>query len=103
MDIAQSTLSTGGNSIILSTPNGVGNFFHRTWVGSEEDENGFNPIRLHWSVHPERNQEWRDNQETLLGPKGVHKSVIVILFLLVIRLSTLNFYNSIKNHSVKNH
>ena len=33
----QSTLSTGGNSIILSTPNGVGNFFHRTWVGSEED------------------------------------------------------------------
>ena len=43
---AQSTLSTGGNSIILSTPNGVGNFFHRTWVGSEEDENGFNPIVL---------------------------------------------------------
>jgi phage FluMu gp28-like protein len=28
---AQSTLSTGGSAIILSTPNGVGNFFHRTW------------------------------------------------------------------------
>ena len=27
--ISQSTLSTGGNSIILSTPNGVGNFFHK--------------------------------------------------------------------------
>ena len=31
---AQSTLSTGGNAIILSTPNGVGNFFHKTWVGA---------------------------------------------------------------------
>ena len=67
---AQSTLSTGGNAIILSTPNGVGNFFHKTWVGAEEGTNGFNHIRLHWSVHPERNQDWRDEQETLLGPKG---------------------------------
>ena len=57
-------------AIILSTPNGVGNFFHKTWVGSEEGTNGFNTIRLHWSVHPERNQDWRDEQETLLGPKG---------------------------------
>ena len=61
-----------GNSIILSTPNGVGNFFHRTWVGSEEETNGFNPIKLHWSVHPERNEDWRQNQETLLGPKGTN-------------------------------
>ena len=67
---AQSTLSTGGNAIILSTPNGVGNFFHKTWVGAEEEENGFNTIRLHWTVHPERNQGWRDEQEILLGPKG---------------------------------
>ena len=67
---AQSTLSTGGNAIILSTPNGVGNFFHKTWVGAEDDTNGFNTIRIHWSVHPERDQSWRDEQETLLGPKG---------------------------------
>ena len=67
---AQSTLSTGGSAIILSTPNGVGNFFHRTWVGAEEGTNDFNTIRLHWSVHPERNQTWRDEQERLLGPKG---------------------------------
>ena len=67
---SQSTLSTGGNAIILSTPNGVGNFFHKTWVGAEDETNTFNPIRLHWSVHPERNQEWRDEQEVLLGVKG---------------------------------
>ena len=67
---SQSTLSTGGNAIILSTPNGVGNFFHKTWVGAEDETNTFNTIRLHWSVHPERNQEWRDEQEVLLGVKG---------------------------------
>src|SRR5210317_1332135 len=67
---AQSTLSTGGNAIILSTPNGVGNFFHKTWVGAEDGTNTFNTIRLHWSVHPERDQTWRDEQEILLGPKG---------------------------------
>ena len=67
---AQSTLSTGGNAIILSTPNGVGNFFHKTWVGAEDGTNTFNTIRLHWSVHPERDQSWRDEQEVLLGPKG---------------------------------
>jgi len=67
---AQSTLSTGGNAIILSTPNGVGNFFHKTWVGSEDGTNSFNNIRIHWSAHPEREQDWRDEQEVLLGPKG---------------------------------
>ena len=67
---AQQTLATGGGAIILSTPNGTGNFFHKTWVGAEEGSNQFNTIRLHWSVHPDRDQSWRDKQDGLLGPKG---------------------------------
>jgi len=67
---AQSTLSTGGSAVILSTPNGVGNFFHKTWVAGEAGENGFNCINLHWTVHPERNQAWRDEQTRILGVKG---------------------------------
>lgn len=43
---AQQTLANGGRAIILSTPNGTGNFFHKTWVGAETGENGFNPILL---------------------------------------------------------
>lgn len=66
---AQSTLSTGGGAIILSTPNGVGNMFHKLWVGAEEGSNPFNPIKLHWSLHPERRQDWRDEQDNLLGHK----------------------------------
>lgn len=68
---SQSTLATGGDAIILSTPNGVGNFFHKQWVDAEENpKTEFNKIKLHWSVHPERDQAWRDKQDRLLGPKG---------------------------------
>lgn len=67
---AQSTLSTGGSAIVLSTPNGVGNWFHQMWVGAEDGSNGFKTIKLHWTVHPERNQSWRDEQTRILGIKG---------------------------------
>jgi len=66
---AQSTLSTGGACIALSTPNGVGNWFHKTWLSAEDGINPFNTIKLHWTVHPERDQTWRDEQEKLLGQK----------------------------------
>ena len=64
---SQQTLATGGKSIILSTPNGTGNFFHRMWIKAEDGTNGFTPIRLPWTVHPERNEEWRKKQDDELG------------------------------------
>ena len=57
---AQQTLATGGGAIVLSTPYGTGNWFHKTWVSAENKENDFLPIRLPWDVHPERDQTWRD-------------------------------------------
>ena len=65
---AQQTLATGGNCIALSTPNGVGNWFHKQWVGAEDGTNEFNTIRLHWTDHPDRDQTWRDEQDKILGP-----------------------------------
>jgi hypothetical protein len=64
---AQQTLATGGGAIVLSTPYGTGNWFHKTWVKAEQQENQFLPIRLPWTVHPERDQSWRDRQDELLG------------------------------------
>jgi len=64
---AQPTLSTGGDCIALSTPNGIGNWFHSTWAKAETHENDFNPIFLKWDVHPDRDQEWRDGEERRLG------------------------------------
>jgi hypothetical protein len=66
---AQSTLSTGGGAIVLSTPNGVGNWFHKVWVQAMSGEQ-WNPIKLHWTVHPDRNKKWREEQTKLLGEKG---------------------------------
>ena len=66
---AQQTLATGGQCMALSTPNGIGNWFHQTWEKAESGENSFIPVRLPWSVHPERNQDWRDQQDRDLGPK----------------------------------
>lgn len=58
-----------GNIIVLSTPNGMGNFFHKTWMDAQTGENMFFPIKLHWTVHPERDQKWRDEQDKLLGER----------------------------------
>ena len=52
------TLSTGGRCIALSTPNGVGNWFHKTCTDSETGLNNFNLTTLPWDVHPERDEEW---------------------------------------------
>jgi len=52
------TLSTGGRCIALSTPNGVGNWFHKTYVGAVDKDNDFFPSNLPWDVHPERDKQW---------------------------------------------
>ena len=64
---SQQTLTTGGSCIALSTPIGVCNWFHKTWVDAEEGRGMFNFMKLHWTVHPDRDQTWRDEQDGLLG------------------------------------
>lgn len=43
-----STLQHGGNVIVISTPNGIGNWYWSTWTESIDGLNDFNPIRIHW-------------------------------------------------------
>lgn len=71
---AQLTLATGGDAILLSTPNGVDNLFHKLWVQAEEGKTPeglelFNPIKLKWDLHPDRDQKWRDQQTLTLGTR----------------------------------
>jgi len=56
------TLSTGGRAIILSTPKGVGGQYHKIYTDAEAGLNEFNAIKLPWSVHPERDQTWFENE-----------------------------------------
>jgi hypothetical protein len=66
---AQATLSTtGGSAILMSTPNGMGNFFHKTWIGADEGENDFSQTKLDWRVLPDRTEAWAEEQLRALGP-----------------------------------
>ena len=65
---AQQTLATGGRCLAISTPNGVGNWFHKTWQDAQDGANKFNTVKLHWTCHPERDEEWRQEQNKILGP-----------------------------------
>ena len=69
------TLSTGGYAIVNSTPFGVGGFYHSTWVDAISGSNPFNPIRLYWQMHPDRDQGWYDEMATALGPKRTAQEI----------------------------
>ncbi len=51
-EAAYPTLSMGGKAIIISTPKGVGNFYHRQWIAAVNKESDFNPITIHWTQNP---------------------------------------------------
>ena len=67
----QPTMAAGGRCIALSSPNGVGNWFHKTYVSAESGENNFNPTILHWSVHPERDPLWFEETTKNLSRRKV--------------------------------
>lgn len=69
------TLSTGGSAIVNSTPYGVGNFYHTSWVDALSGGNAFNPIRLYWMMHPERDMEWYNQMSAALGPKRTAQEI----------------------------
>jgi len=54
----QPTMAAGGRCIALSSPNGVGNWFHKNYVAAQNGESTFHPTILHWTLHPERNPAW---------------------------------------------
>ena len=46
-------ISTGGRAFILSTVNGMGNWYEETYRGAVEKRNSFNAIDIKWEDHPE--------------------------------------------------
>lgn len=58
------TVSAGGRIIMLSTPNGVGNVFHKTYEDAVNGETDFNPIRVEWWEHPEHIANLRTDEKT---------------------------------------
>ena len=70
------TLSTGGRAILLSTPNGVGGQYHEIYTKATRKENEFNPIKLMWDVHPERDDEWFQKETKNMSQKQVSQELL---------------------------
>jgi hypothetical protein len=72
---AAGTLFTGGGAILNSTPFGIGNFYHKTWVDSLTGSNGFNPIQIPWHLHPDRDQHWYMANKAMLGSRRAAQEI----------------------------
>jgi len=65
------TLSTGGRCIALSTPNGVGNWFHQNCVEAENGTNDFYMTTLLWGVHPDRDRRWYEKETKNMSKRQI--------------------------------
>jgi len=65
------TLSTGGRCIALSTPNGVGNWFHQNCVEAEAGTNDFYMTTLLWDVHPDRDKKWFEKETRNMSKRQI--------------------------------
>jgi len=61
--------------ILTSTPLGY-NHFWKFWNDAEEGRNGFVPLRVHYSEHPNRDEKWAAEQKALLGELKYNQEVI---------------------------
>lgn len=66
-------ISTGGSVFVLSTVNGVGNWYEETWRMAVAGENKFHAIDINWEDHPEykRQAEGFDDLYEELAAKGL--------------------------------
>lgn len=71
------TISSGKTSkiILTSTPLGYNHFWH-FWQGAEAGTNGFTPVRVHYSEHPNRDDEWARKQKDMLGETKFAQEVL---------------------------
>jgi len=65
------TMATGGRCIAISTPNGVGNWFHQTYIDAEASINEFHNVKLLWSVHPDRDAAWLEKETKNLSAREI--------------------------------
>lgn len=58
------TIDNGGQLIILSSANGIGNLFHQLWTKATAGLNSFTTIFLPWWARPSRDAAWYASQLT---------------------------------------
>lgn len=80
------TLSTGGKSIITSTPNSDEDQFALIWQQANKTEdaygnrtdlgvNGYKAFQAHWSEHPDRDENWASQMREKLGDEKFRREI----------------------------
>lgn len=52
MGAGMAVSATGGKCIMISTPNGTGNLYYKTWIDAVNNENDFVGTTVHWTENP---------------------------------------------------
>lgn len=63
--------------IIISTPNGLFNIYHRLYVGAELGKNTFVSTKVTWREVPGRDDEWAEEQRRNLGDRQFNQEFAV--------------------------
>lgn len=70
------TLSTGGSCAVLSSSNGLGNWFQKTYIETCDENTAFKIFPNCWRDHPEYNTpEWEKKTREVLGEKGWQQEI----------------------------
>jgi hypothetical protein len=71
------TLSTGGSCIVISTVNGLGNWYEEWYHAAELGRNMFHVIDIDYRENPEYcNEKWATEMRANLGEKGWRQEVL---------------------------
>lgn len=71
------TLSTGGSCIVVSTVNGMGNWYEETYHDAEEGRNTFHIIDIEFNEHPDYDfPDWAKEMEANLGTKRFRQEIL---------------------------
>lgn len=72
------TITSGKNTkvIITSTPNGM-NLFYKIWTDAKLGRNGFKCKQVHWSEHPRRTEEWKEEQLKTMSERQFNQEFLL--------------------------
>jgi len=70
-------IATGGSCCVISTVNGLGNWYHDIYTKAESREGPFNVVEIDYWEHPDyNNPKWIEDTKANLGEKGWMQEVM---------------------------
>jgi len=71
---AQPSLSTGGRSILISTPNGYDPLYHKAYATAQDGNNNFHIVEMRWYEDPRYNKgmTWVKKERNKDGEETIH-------------------------------